>query len=592
MDTAEDGEYSIAELAQLIDNIKHIDPDARLASVRELTVISAALGPERTRQELLPFLRDSMDDEDDVLVAMAEELKKFVPLVGGPSHAHILLTEFEELASAEEGVVRERAIQGMNHIAPQLSPEQLEQFYLPLLSRLSRAPWFTTKSTACGLFATVYLLVPTAKRSSILSAFKSLAEDTTPMVRRAAATAMQGLSEMVDALVLKTVLLPMIHAFAKDEQDSVRLLAANLCCSVAKRVSKDEFQTLVLPVFGPLAKDESWRTRFMVADIICQLQSFCSPETVASDILPAFLSFLADPEPEVRTAISKNVLEFSKNLPMPQRSELLITHIIPSLSPLVTDESEYVRSALALVIMGLAALLGKTATIESLLPMFLLLLKDDCSEVRLNIISHLEDVNKVIGIGQLSQSLLPAIYELAKDPSWRVREAIIEHVPLVSKQLGVKFFNEELLSLCIDWLKDPVYAVRKAATLNVRNLVVVFDADWAKTTLLAKVLEMASDANFVNRMTLLFTINLLTEMCSPEIMTKMVSPAVCALHKDKIPNVRFNVARTLEQVAPLIDASVVDTQFRPVLMKLVNDTDRDVKFYAKKALLSIDAVHV
>ena len=38
-------------------------------------------------------------------------------------------------------------------------------------------------------------------------------------------------------------------------------------------------------------------------------------------------------------------------------------------------------------------LLGKEATIEHLLPLFLHLLKDDFPEVRLNIISKLETVN-------------------------------------------------------------------------------------------------------------------------------------------------------------------------------------------------------
>ena len=45
-------------------------------------------------------------------------------------------------------------------------------------------------------------------------------------------------------------------------------------------------------------------------------------------------------------------------------------------------------------ISGLAPLLEKDATIEHLLPLFLMLLKDDFSEVRLNLISKLEMVNQ------------------------------------------------------------------------------------------------------------------------------------------------------------------------------------------------------
>ena len=60
---------------------------------------------------------------------------------------------------------------------------------------------------------------------------------------------------------------------------------------------------------------------------------------------------------------------------------------------LCQDVSQHVRAALANQINGLAPLLGKDATIEHLLPLFLHLLKDEFPEVRLNIISKLELVN-------------------------------------------------------------------------------------------------------------------------------------------------------------------------------------------------------
>lgn len=53
---------------------------------------------------------------------------------------------------------------------------------------------------------------------------------------------------------------------------------------------------------------------------------------------------------------------------------------------------QYVRTSLAGVVMELAPLLGKAATIEHLLPVFLSLLKDEYPDVRLNIISKLEQV--------------------------------------------------------------------------------------------------------------------------------------------------------------------------------------------------------
>lgn len=48
-------------------------------------------------QELLPFLTDGVDDEDEVLLAMAISLGKLVTHAGGPAHAHCLLPPLELL---------------------------------------------------------------------------------------------------------------------------------------------------------------------------------------------------------------------------------------------------------------------------------------------------------------------------------------------------------------------------------------------------------------------------------------------------------------------------------------------------------------
>ena len=50
----------------------------RLNSIRRLTTIASALGPERTRAELVPFLADANDDEDECLLAIAEEMGNLI----------------------------------------------------------------------------------------------------------------------------------------------------------------------------------------------------------------------------------------------------------------------------------------------------------------------------------------------------------------------------------------------------------------------------------------------------------------------------------------------------------------------------------
>jgi serine/threonine-protein phosphatase 2A regulatory subunit A len=50
-----------------------------------------------------------MEDEDEVLVALAEELGNFEEYVGGSQHAQVLLAPLQHLATVEEPLVRQKA---------------------------------------------------------------------------------------------------------------------------------------------------------------------------------------------------------------------------------------------------------------------------------------------------------------------------------------------------------------------------------------------------------------------------------------------------------------------------------------------------
>ncbi len=59
-------------------------------------------------------------------------------------------------------------------------------------------------------------------------------------------------------------------------------------------------------------------------------------------------------------------------------------------------------------------------------------------------------------------------------------------------------------------------------------------------------------------------------------------------HPPKVPNVKFNVARMLERMAPLTGRAVVEQQIKPALRELSEDADADVRFYAAQALYGVD----
>ncbi|KAK5666179.1 protein phosphatase 2A structural subunit [Batrachochytrium dendrobatidis] len=253
-------------IAVLIDELKHDDVVLRLNAIRRLSTIALALGPERTRDELIPFLDESVDDEDEILLALAEELGGFVDYVGGPHYAHILFTPLENLAAVEETVVREKAIDSAAKIVVTLSQHQIEEFYLPMLKRLSTGDWFTSRTSACGLYASAYPLVSPTHQDELRTLYSQLCNDDTPMVRRAAATCLAKFTRALSKPHVISSLLPFFNSLAQDEQDSVRLLTVESLISIAEIMQPEECKQHLLTVLRSLCADKSWRVRYMIAD--------------------------------------------------------------------------------------------------------------------------------------------------------------------------------------------------------------------------------------------------------------------------------------------------------------------------------------
>lgn len=578
-----EGDESLLPIQLLIDELKNEDIQLRLNSIKRLDTIARALGPERTRTELVPYLtNECVDDEDEVLLALSEELGKFSEYVGGPEEAKVLLAPLEALAAVEETVVRDKAVESLNKVAAVLSGAHITEHFVPLVVRLATGDWFTSRTSAAGLFGSAYSKVEDQKlRTELRAHFKKLTDDDTPMVRRAAGSAMKNFVLAVEKEHIKNDLVSGFQKLASDDQDSVRLLVVESCVSLAKAFDQEDSEKLVMPTVRAFATDKSWRVRYMVAEHFEELCDAMGNEFTNNELSKHFINLLRDTEAEVRTAAATKVTAVCTKMPVENSIKL----VLPCVKELVNDASQHARAALASVIMGLAPVFGKENTIEHLLDLFLQLLKDDFPEVRLNIISKLDQVNKVIGVDMLSQSLLPAIVELAEDRQWRVRLAIIEYIPLLASQLGVEFFDEKLGNLCMTWLGDCVFSIREAATNNLRKLTEVFGVEWAQNNIIPKVLALYTHPNYLYRMTTLFAIAVLSEVPGMnDVIHNSMLPLVIRMAEDPVPNIRFNVAKTMGVLIKNLDTNTIQTKVKPALTKLYEDSDRDVKFYASQAL--------
>lgn len=630
-----------------MDELKHDDVSNRVEAMQKVDTIAMALGPERTISELLPFLNDvAQDDEEEVFAVLATKLGDFVPLIGGHEHCEPLIQILLHLAPLEEPLVRDKAINSLNNISLQLTNEELLRIFLPIIQDLSQGNWFSKRIASCGLYKSVIIKVNNTIRQNLLQLYLKLIMDEGPMVRRSAAANLPGIINQLTDFTQTTpsdpnkvtnkdweIISQMFQSLIDDDQDSVKFLSIDVLIAILEyfqKINDHSYNSDFLINSLKLISDESWRVRYTAADRFSRIaENFTNEEGDLNKLIDPFISLMKDNEGEVRKAIAKQLPNFCKLLNNYSNLKPIIPNkILPIVNELSQDPQENVRSSLALNVTELSSILSNQSTIDQLLPIFLNMLKDEFPDVRLNIISNLSIVNETIGINLLATNLLPAITELAQDSKWRVRLAIIEYIPKLADQLGQDFFNKELLSLCLSWLWDPVYAIREASVKNLKKITEIFGPEWAEKYIIDKLIYIKNNsphnsnnndndndnnpnnddtihddnnddelnidfASFIIRITCLFTITELIPVMSDKIIVDKILPFINDLTNDSVPNIRFNLASSYSKIAEALlkastsHKSLVSNEIMAKLTGLSKDEDSDVRYFANKSIESI-----
>ena len=359
----------IQPVALLMDELKSEDTAIRVEAMSRLQTIALALGPDRTRNELVPFLQCSLDEEDEVLSVLIENIVGLVDHAGGPSHAHVVIPLLEGLVSTEEPYVRSAALTAYSRIIEMMPVELVVESVIPSLRRLARGDWFSEKSSAASLI--VFVIQKLGSQNSdkitgdtnghfeeLLGSFEALLHEEVPLVRKAVANNLAALSTALFNLSATSHLERLVKIcmqLAGDAQDSVRLLAVEPLAVLLEQSSTScpqQFASLV-PLFLALASDNSWRIRFMVATNYGHLSASLVREANV-DTLGIYCTLLKDAESEVRSAACSQLSKVAALYFIDQINE----HIVPSISILLTDPSSHVRASLALQLNDFARVIG------------------------------------------------------------------------------------------------------------------------------------------------------------------------------------------------------------------------------------------
>ncbi len=576
---------------------------------------------------------------------MAEEIGRLSArgLLGPSADAGVaLLAPLATLATVEETVVRDKAVESACTVIRALDGALVAEHVVPVVQRLTTGDWFTGRVSACGLFAAAYSRLGASvaehaePKKLLRHLYGTLCGDDTPMVRRAASRHIGGLVAAVEKEFAVADLLPLFVQLAGDDPDSVRLLAIENCTAFARAFTQAENAAHILPLVRSCAGDKSWRVRNNVAREFFPLSEAMGAEATRGELLPLFVKLLQDPEGEVRASAARNVAGYAQLVGF----ERFSSDILPAMREAVGgagapsgDLAQSVRAALAEGLVSVAAAVGAAGAADaggealraSVMPLIMQFLRDESPDVKLRTLEGLPRVVGGVGARFLQESVLPQLLALGNDPLWRVRERVIAQLPLLAEQLGAQVFEEQLLELYLGTYGDQVNAVRMAATRCLEPLARVLGPAWVRASIVPRLTELyrAKDSSYLQRITVLYAVRNLSVrqlgagaagragggggvvvvsaaaafgagepaavLAAPVDLREVAEDLLGLLleaPRDPVPNVRFVSMQVLAEAvrSGAYDRATVAKNILPVVTAcLAADSDTDVRFFAAEA---------
>lgn len=592
------------------EDLKSQDCQIRVETIRRLPIVAEAIGPDRTRSELLPFLHETYDYSDEVLSELALALDaKFVPLVGGIDYANEVLLLLGRLAHTEESVVRGNACKSLIGIIESLPMEMVESDIMVLLNTLITNDSFASHISACHLFPTVYarfsgrpklgepsVFTPeqmkqhAEHRATLRKLFEGLPREEPIMVRRAASATLHGLARAMPKDEVRSDLIHLWAAGTKDDHDVVRRLALDASVPVAQALEDpEEIIELVFPAVEASVRDKSWSVRRTIATNLHTFFSLLGESFGVSKILPLYQRLLCDPESSVRAdavATIAKVVEVVKVDPF-------VPHLSRLLTACTQDFSKVVRLAATSAYADLMPhLLSSTAATDTVLDLIVDSLNDELPEVRLNTLGCIPALIKTLDKQVVVDKIQGHFVALHSDPFWRVRAEVTSQLPHFAKLHDEDQFNATFLPLVHASVKDRVYMVRSMASRAAFEVACHYGLLWTRDSLISilKFCFTNSHATYLERISVLHVIKELLGASALSDLAKEVYELVQLGFKDPVPNVRYAALRSVENTIarscpqPFFPESMVKEEILPAIKELSQDSDSNVSETAQQVL--------
>jgi serine/threonine-protein phosphatase 2A regulatory subunit A len=565
----------------------HVDAVIRTEAMYKVSIIAAVMGPDQVRATLLPYLLTTVGDLDQVILALAQKISKFLPLVGGPDQALSLIPIIEAICEVEEITIRDAIVASACKIIQQIGPNHKSQVqaFFDLIKRISSeeaGELFYSRVSCCHMVADLYFILNEADQVSLREIYTRLCKDELSIVRRAASLAFIHIAKVADPETLSGEFLELLKLLCQDESQTIQVTAVESLCTYAGLLKKIDNTTALsadlLLLVKTYAEDPSWRIRQSMSKQYSLFAACFSANEVSEEVFPSLVHLVHDPEPEVRSVAILEVLPFLEVVGI----DRVLDELLPVAVHIVEDPVVNMRKVLADLCIDLACKSGDCdpSRLGSLHDLIIKIMDDEDPLVRLRVIKKLPLIAEESPA--LCSRLKSIVKEMYSNTNWRVRKELLLAMPAIVLHMGEEHFSEHFLDLVLKQLTDGVHEVREACTTAIYKICALSNGqhEFVYEKLFPAVRDMSKDI-FLVRLSMLTCLKGLIQIQElPEAFMEDIITLMAASCADKVVNIRIRAAQALSFTYLLPHITPYRERLDVLLAQLKQDKDRDVKFFS------------
>jgi len=568
----------------------------RLRIAKELGDIAQQLGYQQTTEHMIDVLQEfAYDTEGVILQALAEQLPFFANFFiehGGEEGmelvVNVLLSFVSTLIMDDHHQVREATCKSFKEISRKLSKEQQLKHVVPIISKLA----------------------------------KNTVEEEH---RIEAAELLNSMAEVLEEDILKTFGIEQIITLSKDPMFRVRKAIAATLGTVSCLVGEEIVTNSLLPIFLQLTKDEIWGVKKACAESIVLLSRSTTPEARLNKLSPVYEELIKDPSRWVRNSMYQNLGPFIATLTSDTVSPQLLQYYISMIEgaknqygdsdtvsycaysfpgvlltlgkekwdvlqnvyfTLTQDLQWKVRRTLSHSLHEVAKILGTETTEQALLQTFEMFLKD-LDQVKVGVIRHLAKFLRVLS-EKTRQEYVETILEIqTHGTNWRFRKLLAKQLGDIAELYNAETVESAIIPLAIQLCEDQVTTVRYAVTSQLGVLLkqlTEMSPDLANS-FIEKIRIFGTRESCYDRQTFSMICENLVGYIEPSVFLENFYPELRKQVHDRVPNIRFVVARIFSQKLYRNEDYPEDIrkEIGGLLEEMSKDQDREVQFFCRVA---------